>query len=90
MSKHTAPFSDRELVPSSAAHLQRILPDAVLVGGSASAIHAEHRLSRDAGHVLIDLPSRFDTVLAELEAVAGWETARVQRPVLILGSLKGC
>ncbi len=89
MSKHTAPFSDWELVLSSAAHLQRILPDAVLVGGSASAIHAEHRLSRDAGHVLIDLRSRFDTVLAELEAVAGWETARVQRPVLILGSLEG-
>jgi len=28
-------------------------------------------------------------VLAELESVAGWKTARVQRPVQILGSLDG-
>jgi hypothetical protein len=30
-----------------------------------------------------------DAVLADLEAVAGCRTARVQRPVLILGSLDG-
>lgn len=36
-----------------------------------------------------DLRERFDTVLAELESVAGWRTARVQRPVQILGSLDG-
>ena len=74
---------------SAAAHLQRILPDAVLVGGTASAMHAHHRLSRDADHVLTDLRSRFDAILAELESVAGWKTARVQRPVQILGSLDG-
>ena len=89
MSKNTAPLPDWELVLSSAAHLQRILPDAVLVGGTASAIHAEHRLSRDADHVLTDLRSRFDGVLAQLESVAEWKTARVQRPVLILGNLDG-
>lgn len=89
MPKHTAPLPDWELVLSSAAHLQRILPDAVLVGGTASAIHAEHRFSRDADHVLTDLRARFDTVLAQLESVAGWKTARVQRPVQILGSLDG-
>lgn len=54
---------DWELVLSSAARLQRILPDAVLVGGKASALHAEHRFSRDAAHVLTDLISRFDDVL---------------------------
>ena len=32
---------------------------------------------------------RFDAILAELESVAGWRTARVNRPVLILGSLDG-
>ncbi|GHU06189.1 hypothetical protein FACS1894158_11880 [Betaproteobacteria bacterium] len=89
MPKNTAPLPDWELVLSSAAHLQRILPDAVLVGGTASAIHAEHRLSRDADHVLIDPRSRFDDVLSELESVAGWKTARIQRPVQILGSLDG-
>ncbi len=82
-------MADWELVLSSAARLQRILLDAVLVGGTASAIHAEHRFSRDADHVLTDLHQRFDEVLAELESVAGWKTARVQRPVQILGSLDG-
>lgn len=89
MPKHTAPLPDWELVLSSAARLQRILPDAVLVGGTASAIHAEHRFSRDADHVLTDLRHRFDEVLTELESVAGWKTARTQRPVQILGSLDG-
>jgi hypothetical protein len=89
MPKNTAPLPDWDLVLSSAARLQRILPDAVLVGGTASAIHAEHRFSRDADHVLVDLRSRFDEVLQELESVAGWKTARVQRPVQILGSLDG-
>lgn len=89
MQKNTAPLPEWELVLSSAAHLQRILPDAVLVGGTASAIHAEHRFSRDADHVLTDLRSRFDDVLKQLESVAGWKTARVQRPVQILGSLDG-
>jgi hypothetical protein len=89
MPKSTAPLPDWELVLSSAARLQRILPDAVLVGGTASAIHAGHRFSRDADHVLTDLRHRFDDVLAQLESVAGWKTARVQRPVQILGSLDG-
>jgi hypothetical protein len=57
MPKSTAaPLPDWELVLSSAARLQRILPDAVL---------------------------------AQLESVAGWKTARVRRPVQILGSLDG-
>lgn len=89
MSKRTAPLPDWELVLSSAARLQQIIPDAVLVGGTASAIYAQHRLSRDADHVLVDLRSRFDEILMQLESVAGWKTARIQRPVLILGSLDG-
>jgi len=87
MSNTDHPDWDRVL--SAAAHLQDIFPDAVLVGGTASAIYADHRLSVDADHVLTDLRSRFDDVLAQLESVAGWKTARVQRPVQILGSLDG-
>ncbi len=79
---------DWEQVLSAAAHLQD-LPDATLGGGTAVAIFTQHRLSRDADHVLPDLRVRFDEVLAQLEAVAGWRTARVKRPVLILGSLDG-
>jgi hypothetical protein len=78
-----------ERVLSAAAHLQQIFPDAVLVGGSAAALYAQHRLSTDADHVLSDLRNRFDAVLGELESVAGWKTARLQRPVQILGSLDG-
>jgi len=82
-------WPDWERVLASAAHLQRILPEAVLVGGTASAVYARHRLSTDADHVLADLRQRFDQVLAEFESVAGWKTARVKRPVQILGSLDG-
>ncbi len=89
MSATGEPFPDWEIVLSAAARLQRIPPDAVLVGGTAAAIHAEHRLSHDADHVLTDLRSRFSEVLAQLESVAGWRTARVRRPVLILGNLDG-
>src|SRR6185503_7911270 len=78
-----------EQLLSAAAHLQQILPDATLVGGTAVAIFAQHRLSRDADHVLPDLRDTFDDVLAQLESVAGWRTARLKRPVLILGSLDG-
>ena len=74
---------------SSVAHLQRILPEAVLVGGTAAALYAHHRVSVDHDHTLGDLKTRFDDVLAQLESVAGWKTARVRRPVRILGSLDG-
>lgn len=87
MSNDSLPAWDEVL--SAAARLQRLLPEAVLVGGTATAVHAAHRFSRDADHVLTDLRPRFDDVLAELESVAGWRTARVNRPVLILGSLDG-
>lgn len=70
-------------------HLQYLVPGTVLVGGTAAAIHANHRVSIDADHVIEDLRERFDEVLAALEAAAGWQTERIQRPVLILGQLDG-
>ena len=87
MPADTLPEWERLL--SSAARLQKVLPSAVMVGGSAAALHVRHRFSRDADHVLPDLTRRFDEILAELESVAGWTTARVRRPVMILGSLDG-
>jgi len=80
---------DWPAVLAAAARLQRILPDAVLVGGSAASTHAGHRISFDDDHVLSDLRERFDAVLLHLEEQEGWVTARVNRPVLILGSLDG-
>jgi hypothetical protein len=82
-------YPDWEQVLSSAARLQTILPEAVLVGGTASALYAGHRFSMDADHVIPDLRQRFDQVLADLELVAGWKTARVTRPVQILGNPDG-
>jgi hypothetical protein len=80
---------DWERLLAAERHLQYLIPGTVLVGGTAAALHARHRLSLDGDHVLSDLRERFDEVLATLEAVAGWSTERVQRPVLILGQLDG-
>lgn len=70
-------------------HLQALVPGTVLVGGTAAALHAGHRRSLDGDHVLEDLKPRFEEVLAALEAAAGWQTARVQKPVAILGRIDG-
>jgi hypothetical protein len=78
-----------EAVLEAAARLQELVPDAVLVGGTAAAHHARHRVSLDDDHVVSDLLSRFDEILEALEATEGWVTARVKRPVLILGRLDG-
>ena len=60
-----------------------------MVGGSASAIYTRHRFSFDHDHVAVDLRERFNQVLSDLEAISGWQTARVNRPVQILESLDG-
>jgi hypothetical protein len=76
-------------VLAAAARLQALVPDAVLVGGTAAAQRAHHRVSFDDDHVIANLKERFDEVLEALEATDGWVTARVKRPVLILGRLEG-
>jgi hypothetical protein len=78
-----------EEVLEAAARLQEIVPEAVLVGGSAAAHHAGHRVSLDDDHALGDLKRRFDEVLDALERTEGWVTSRIRRPVLILGNLDG-
>ena len=74
----------------SAARLQREVPGAVLVGGTAVALLARHRYSSDADHVVTDLKARYGQVLRPPESLEGWSTARTSRPpVTILGSLDG-
>lgn len=75
----------------SAARLQELIPDAVLVGGTAAALHAGHRESYDHDHVLADLDQRYEQVLEAVEASEGWATSvRASRPPMtILGSLDG-
>ncbi len=78
-------------VLKSAALLQDVVPDAVLVGGSAAALHAGHRVSFDHDHVLADLVDRYETVLEAVEATEGWATSvRASKPPFtIMGSLWG-
>jgi len=73
----------------SAAHLQRLVPGAVLVGGSAAILYADHRESRDHDHVLADLADRFEMVLEAVEQDEGWATNRVTPGKVILGNLDG-
>lgn len=76
-------------VLASAAALQKVVPDAVLVGGSAAALYAGHRDSYD--HVLKDLRERYAAVLEAVESTEGWATSvRASSPPLtLLGSLDG-
>jgi len=78
-------------VLESAARLQEVVPDAVLVGGSAAALHAGHRDSFDHDHALADLANRYETVLEAVEATEGWATSvRASKPPFtIMGSLGG-
>lgn len=73
----------------SAAHLQQLVPGAVLVGGSAAILYADHRESRDHGHVVADLADRFEMVLEAVEEDEGWATNRVTPGKVILGNLDG-
>lgn len=78
-------------VLESAARLQRVVPDAVLVGGSAAALHAGHRISFDHDHVIADLAARYETVLEAVETTDGWATSvRASKPPMtIMGELGG-
>ncbi len=85
------PSPSLQRVLASAVRLQQVVPDAVLVGGSAAALYAEHRDSVDHDHVLVDLAERYAQVLEAVEATEGWATSvRASRPPwTLLGSLGG-
>lgn len=78
-----------EEVLDSAARLQQLVPDAVLVGGSAAALYAHHRMSVDHDHVLTDLRDRFELVLDALEREGDFILNRAVPGKIILGELGG-
>jgi len=90
MAPETRDERDPELVRvlESAATLQQVVPDAVLVGGSAAAMYAGHRRSFDHDHVVADLRERFDSVLEAIENEDGWVTNRVTPGKVILGDIE--
>jgi len=72
---------------ADAALLQTKLPGAVLVGGTAAALHAHHRISIDHDHVIKDLGKHYDTAIAALESIVGWRTKRRVKGKLVLGEI---
>jgi hypothetical protein len=80
---------DWERLLADAALLQTKLPGAVLVGGTAAAVHAHHRISMDHDHVLKDLSKHYDTAIAALESIVGWRTKRRIKGKLVLGEIDG-
>ncbi len=87
--QHLSEETDPELlaVLESAARLQELVPDAVLVGGSAAAYYAGHRRSFDHDHVVDDLRDRFDSVLDAVQSDPGWVTTRLRPGKMIMGEL---
>ena len=94
MADASVPGSDWERPLSTERHLQAVVPGTVLVGGTATALHARRRVSLDGDHVVSELRDRFDQVLpphrarvrgggpglADLEAAAGWALSKASRP----------
>ena len=66
---------------------QKLVGDGIAVGGTAATIYAGHRLSFDTDHLLMNLREHFDEVLDKLSHSPAWKTARLNRPLLILGSI---
>lgn len=68
MSKNTPRLPEWELVLSAAARLQELLPDAVLVGGTASAIYGQENEESPLQQLQVQLakPLPFDLEATEL------------------------
>jgi hypothetical protein len=54
---------DWETLLAHAALLQAKIPAAILVGGTAAAVHAGHRISFDHDHVVKDLAKNYDAAI---------------------------
>lgn len=78
-----------ERLLSSQMIFQKRFPECILVGGTAAALHAGHRISLDADHVYPELKKYFAEILKKVEQEAGWSTKKIEPPVLILGHFQG-
>lgn len=80
-------MSEWSKILKAGVRAQQLVPGAVCVGGTAAALYAGHRLSYDTDHLLPTLRDKFAEVRESLESNPEWKTARVNPPVLILGSI---
>jgi hypothetical protein len=85
--KKQAEIPDWETLLAHAALLQAKIPAAILVGGSAAAGRAGHRISFDHDHVVKDLTKNYDAALLALESIAGWRTRRRLKGKMVLGNV---
>jgi hypothetical protein len=84
-----AEVPDWETLLAHAAALQAKIPSAILVGGTAAAVHSRHRFSIDHDHVVANLAKHYDTAIRALETIAGWRTNRRVKGKMVLGSVDG-
>ena len=69
---------DWETLLAHAAVLQARIPSAILVGGTAAAIHSGHRFSTDHDRVVANLAKNYDTAIRALETISGWRTVPLE------------
>ncbi len=89
MVAETRAVPEWETLLAHAATLQTKVPGAILVGGTAAALHARHRYSVDHDHVIRELAKHYERALAALESIAGWRTRRRVRGTMVLGEVSG-
>ncbi len=65
------------------------VPGSIALGGTVCSLFVHHRISTDIDFVLSDLSKRFNEIREHLFQLPEWKEARVNVPVLILGSLDG-
>ena len=75
---YASPCQARRML-AHAARLQTQVPGAVLVGGTAAALHARHRFSVDHDHVVQNLAKNCDEALRALESIVGWHHPALER-----------
>jgi hypothetical protein len=84
-----AEVPDWETLLAHAAALQAKIPSAILVGGTAAAVHSRHRFSIDHDHVVANLSKNYHTAIRALETISGWRTNRRVKGKMVLGSVDG-
>lgn len=78
-------------VIEQALALQARLPELrlIVIGGTAAAVHCDHRFSLDVDCVSPSLAERFEDAAQNLESWDGWTTLRRNPPNFILGQRCG-
>jgi hypothetical protein len=69
-----------EKLLEATANIQKLLPGSIMIGGSAAAIHLQHRYSFDADHILSNLKKNYAEVGGEHEKIFSINRRRLSGP----------